>query len=350
MSCEVKRPGSPAGRQRNFAAVLFAIAAATLSLALARPAGAETIALRYGQTASTMRSVFSLPIFVAEREGFFAREGLEVTVVPIAGGTTRMIAALQAGTVDITHVSTPFLVRAVMDGSDAVAIAGEFANPIYSLVAKPGIDRFAALKGRTVGLAVAADTIAISTRKLMAQHGLKDGDVQVKELVGTPARFRCLREGACDAVPLGQPEDFVAADEGYRVLGRSSDAVPAFQYTVSAVRQSWAATHENAVVRYVRALAAAFAFIRDPARREAVALTIVATTGVSPAIARRILTLYFEPERHVLPKRGELDLAGLAQVIAFMGEAGTLTAPLPAADRFVDLRYLRRAGVEPGAR
>jgi hypothetical protein len=47
----------------------------------------------------------------------------------------------------------------------------------------------------------------------------------------------------------------------------------------------------------------------------------------------------------VLPKQGEINLNGLAQVIAFMGEAGTIKAPLPSRERFVDLQYLRLAGI-----
>ena len=44
-------------------------------------------------------------------------------------------------------------------------------------------------------------------------------------------------------------------------------------------------------------------------------------------------------------KQAEIDLGGLGQVIAFMGEGGTIKPPLPAAERFVDLRYLAAAGV-----
>ena len=47
-----------------------------------------------------------------------------------------------------------------------------------------------------------------------------------------------------------------------------------------------------------------------------------------------------------MPKRAEIDLAGLARVIAFMGEGGALKPPLPAPERFVDLQYLRAAGVQ----
>jgi hypothetical protein len=47
----------------------------------------------------------------------------------------------------------------------------------------------------------------------------------------------------------------------------------------------------------------------------------------------------------VLPRQGEIDPKGFAQVIAFMAEAGQLKAPLPAAERFVDLQYLQAAGI-----
>jgi ABC-type nitrate/sulfonate/bicarbonate transport system substrate-binding protein len=167
-----------------------AIAAGLSIFWVAGAARAEPIALRYGQTASTLRSVFSLPIFVAEREGFFAAEGLAVTVVPIQGGTDRMIAALNDDKVDITHVSTPFLIQAALAGSDAVAISGEFANPIYHLVARPGISTFADLKGRVIGMAAAGDMVAIATRKLLAMNGTENGSYRIKELVGTPARVK----------------------------------------------------------------------------------------------------------------------------------------------------------------
>jgi len=53
---------------------------------------AQTLKLRYGQAYSAARSIFSLPVAIAEREGFFAREGLKVEVLqPIPGGADRQI-------------------------------------------------------------------------------------------------------------------------------------------------------------------------------------------------------------------------------------------------------------------
>lgn len=300
--------------------------------------------LRYGQSLSAQKSIYSLPVALAEREGLFRREGLDLRVViPIPGGAERMIDALHDDTVDLAHVATPFLVRAALGGSDAVAIAAEFNDPIYSLVAKPEIARIADLKGRVVGLADPGGSITYSMRKLLALHGLSESDVQVKTIDGTPARLNCLRRGGCDAVPLGQPQDLLAASEGFRLLGVSNEATPEYLYTVTAARRSWAAANQDLVVRYVRALAASFAVIRDPQKRGVVVSVIVEITDVPREVAERVLALY--EMRRTLPLRGEIDPKGIAQVISFMGEAGQIQAPLPEPRRFIDVQYLRQAGI-----
>src|SRR4030081_3913770 len=165
------------------------------------------------------------------------------------------------GAVDVTQTATPYLIRAVLAGSDAVAIAGETANPIYSLVVQAGIRSFCALRGEVLGLSWPVDTISISMRKLLALKGLGEADYSVKVLVGTPVRFDCLKRGECDAVPLGQPEDFLAVGQGFRRIGLSTEAVGSFQFQVVAARRAWAQANKEAVVRFVRALAAAFRFI-----------------------------------------------------------------------------------------
>src|SRR5262245_16183413 len=329
---------------RRYAAAVVAAALAALSAA-AGPVAAQDI-LRFGKIPSTVRNVGSLYLSIAERKGFFARERIALQSVLIEGGTDKMVAALDAGTIDITHSSTPYLISAVLAGSDAVAIAGEVGNPVYTLIVRPEIMSYADLKGKTIGLSVGADTISITTRKLLARHGLRDNDYQVKELVGTPVRFECLKRGECAGVPLGQPNDLTAVQDGFRRLGDSTEAVSAFQFQVIAARRAFAAANKDKVVRFVRAIADAFRFIRAPENRDEVIKAIVEQTGSSEEIARAVMALYFESDRGAMPRQAEIDLKGLAQVIAFMGEAGTLKAPLPSAERFVDLQYLRAAGIE----
>jgi ABC-type nitrate/sulfonate/bicarbonate transport system substrate-binding protein len=326
-------------KQRLCAAALLI----AVSLLTMLGAHADTT-LRLGQVPSTMKSIGAVPYAIAEREGFFAREQLTVQLVPLEGGTDQMVKRLDAGDVEISSTATPYFIQAVAEGrSHAVAVAAENANPIYSLIAKPEIKSFADLKGRTIGLSLDIDTISISTRKLLALRGLKESDYHVKNLVGTPVRLECLKRGECDAVPLGQPEDFTAIDQGFRRLGLSTDAVKHFEFKLLIVRPDWAKQNRAALVAFLRGFAASLKYFRDPVHRNDGAKTIVAVSGVSDKIARQTLALYFQPDRGVIPRAGEIDLKGLTQVIAFMGEAGVLKDPLPKAERFVDSTYLRAA-------
>jgi ABC-type nitrate/sulfonate/bicarbonate transport system substrate-binding protein len=322
-------------------------AALLLGVCAAPGASAQQLHLRYGQAYSAARSIFSLPVAIAKNEGFFAGAGLDVEFLqPIPGGADHQVTALHNDSVDVTHVATPFLIRAALGGSDAVAIAAEFNNPVYSVIAKPEIATIAGLRGKIVGLADEYGTISLSTRKLFALHDLQRGEFGARVIEGTSGRWGCLRRGDCDAVVLGQPQDLTAIEQGFRLLGTTTEAVPELLYTVTAARRSWAQANQEAMVRYVRALAAAFKFIRDGANRDRVVRTIMQSTNSSEKIARETLALFFEPERGVLPRQGEIDLKGLEQVIAMLGEAGAVKPPLPSAERFVDLQYLRTAGVQ----
>jgi NitT/TauT family transport system substrate-binding protein len=324
--------------------LLAAGLAALATIAAVQGAAAQTT-LRFGKIPSTVRNVGSLYLFVAERKGFFAREGIKLESVLIEGGTDRMVAALDEGKVDLAHTSTPYLISAVLKGSNAVGIAGEVGNPVYTLIVRPEIASYADLRGKVIALSVAADTISITTRKLLAKNGVQDGEFKVKQLVGTPVRFACLKSGECAGVPLGQPADIEAVKAGFRRLGDTTEAVGNFQFQLIAAHRKWAAANPDKLVPFVRAVANAFRFIRDPANREETIKLMMEQTGSSEEIARAVMALYFEPDRGVMPHQAEIDLKGLAQVIAFMGEAGELTAPLPPVERFVDLQFLKAAGV-----
>src|SRR5262245_49997536 len=117
-----RRLNRVADMKRIFRAAILALLVGTG----VQSGSAQTLTVRYGQAYSAARSIFSLPVAIAEREGFFSREQLDVRILqPIPGGADHQITALHNDGVDLTHVATPFLIRAALSGSDAVAIAAE---------------------------------------------------------------------------------------------------------------------------------------------------------------------------------------------------------------------------------
>ena len=297
--------------------------------------------LRYAQTASTWRSIFSLPMRIADHEGFYTANGLKFTMVQIIGGAESSLVALEEQQADVAHVATSFLITAAMRGADTVAIIAEFNNPIYSLVAKPWYKTIADLKGRRVAMADMSGSVSLATLALFEKHGLTQTDLDINVIEGTPGRFQCLMRGDCDAAPLGQPQDFHALRQGFRLLGATNDAVPDFVYTVTAARKSWAVEHKEALARYVRAMRDSFMFIRDPQNRSRIAALMKEWWGSSEDTAFSTLDLFFNPEKNVLPFEGEINLKGVEQVISFLKDGGVVTGSVPPAEAFVDLQYLK---------
>jgi ABC-type nitrate/sulfonate/bicarbonate transport system substrate-binding protein len=112
------------------------------------------------------------------------------------------------------------------------------------------------------------------------------------------------------------------------------------------VRRAWGEKNKDTLVRFVRAMAASYRFMNDPKNRDEVVKLLVDSGGMAPEIARQIYAPYLEPGKNILPKQGELDLAAMRRVLALMADVGAIAKPAPPADRFVDLQYLKAAGIE----
>jgi ABC-type nitrate/sulfonate/bicarbonate transport system substrate-binding protein len=316
-----------------------------LSAMLPMPAIAAPVTLRFGVIAASAHLFQSTPIYLAQRKGMLDRQGIKLELVPLPGVGT-MIKALDDGTVDISNTAMPYLIQGVLKGSDAVAVVGGPANTIYSLVAKPQFKSFEDLQGKTIGLSLPVDIISIGTRKLLARHGLQSSDYLTRQLIGTPRRVKCLEEGDCAATPLEQPEDILLARKGYHILGNSHEVIPTMQFTVIAARRSWVTQNQDVVTRFARGMGEAYQYMADPANRDEVIDLAASTTGTPRDVTAQIYRLYYDPYIGALPLHAEISVPGVAEVIRLLGEAGVLHAPLPPAEKFVDLRFLAAAGMQ----
>jgi ABC-type nitrate/sulfonate/bicarbonate transport system substrate-binding protein len=220
------------------------------------------------------------------------------------------------------------------------------SNPIYSLIARHEIKSFADLKGKTLGLSTPGDTITLSSLRLLARAHLAMTDFTTKVVVGTAARFGCLKSGECAAVPMGQPEDLNAIRQGFPRLAFTYEAGADLLFNVDMTRRAWGAQHKDTLVRYVRAMASAYGFMNDRKNRDEVTAIVAETGGVSAAVAAEIFAPYLEPDRNVLPRKGELDLAAFNRVITLMAEVGAIPSTEPGVEKLVDLQYAKAAGIQ----
>jgi len=316
-----------------------------LSLAPLGAIAQERAKLRMGVIENSARSISHMGLNIALKRGFMAHQNIDLEIVPLPG-VQFQIEELDKGKVDVSHTATPYLIQAVLAGSDTVAVVGGLANPVFSVIGKPGIKSYADLKGKVVGLSLPVDTITLGTLKLFARAGLATDSYEARVLVGTPPRVACLVDVDCAAVPIGQPDDLVLMRNGYEKLGDSLEVIPALQFNVLAARRSWAHAHEDVLVRYVRAIGDAYRYMNDPANRADVVALIAEATRAPLDIADELYRFYFEPYRGIMPRGGEINMEGMSAVISLMHDGGELKAPLPDASRFVDLSFLREAGLQ----
>jgi ABC-type nitrate/sulfonate/bicarbonate transport system substrate-binding protein len=334
--------------QRHRSATIGIFAALGFAVGYGNIAAAQApYTIRYG--VDTERNINALSQVIAERQGFLAHEGIRLEPVRFLSGKDRasnrsaMVATRE--NFDVTRGQAPFLIAEALKGSNYVAVAAVVNNPVYFMVARPDIKNFADLKGKNLVEPSATDPITLTARKLMEMHGLKDGDVEIKYIGGSEPRVTCLRSGVCAAGSLSQPAVFAAFDAGFYTLAMHIETGPLL-YVVEIVDRSWAETHSDVVVRYIRATAAATRFIHDPRNRDDVVKAAMELTAQPENRAREMLSYVWDDKNHVLPRQGEIDMDALKAMIALHGQYGILKDPLPAPERFVDLRYAEMAGIQ----
>ena len=94
-------------------------------------------------------------------------------------------------------------------------------------------------------------------------------------------------------------------------------------------------------------MAAADGFMNDPKNRDEVPQDHGGKQAAwRPQSRPKFLRLILEAAKNVLPRRGEVDMAAFNRVIKLMAEVGAIPSPAPAAERIVDLQYLRAAEIQ----
>src|SRR5918996_517378 len=228
--------------------VFIAIAAlvAALSLAAAEPAAAAI------NVFSGSSPVFA-PVFIADTQGFFTQEGLEVTVRPFTSGA-EATEGFRAGAAQfLAACDVPALY--LLAGGDAVLLAQFSANPdMLLVVAEKGVKGPADLKGKRVGL-VRKSASEYLLNNYLKRAGLTLEDVKLVHLAPFD-QVPALVRGDVDALSTWKPFDqkmFSLAPDKFQVLswnGREDYVL----YSGIVAKRGYANANQEDVTKVLRAL------------------------------------------------------------------------------------------------
>lgn len=214
------------------------------------------------------------------------------------------------------------------------------------LVVQPGIRSVAELKGRAVIVDAPNTAYALQLKKILASHGLRSGDYELKTVGGTPLRLKAmLSDRGNAATMLNPPFSIQATRGGLRSLGSAAELLGAYQGMSAFVRRDWARDNRDALVRYLTAFLEAQRWFVAPAHRnEAIAL-LAASLELDPDVAAET---YDRGLRGLAPD-AKLNIEGFRKVLALRAEVeGQWGGTPPSAERYYDLTYYDAALADAG--
>ena len=276
----------------------------------------------------------NMPVWAADRLGYFAEAGLEVAV-EVLFGVQNVTTALKDGRLDL-GVGTPESVLSDR-GDPALRIVGANARTLANgLIARKEIRSVADLRGGTVGVSHPREGTALLATEMLRRHGLEAGrDYEIRAIGVASARWEAIQRGELDAGLQTPPHRYLAEDLGYPNLGEIADYVPDYQFATLNVRAEWIAQDPATVRAVLSALSRATRWMaEEPDATVALAAEVLDTTT---DYARRDYA-HFAATRSLTPDLVPSE-AGMAKVRSVMRAAGTLPDDVDPAAR-VDLSLL----------
>jgi ABC-type nitrate/sulfonate/bicarbonate transport system substrate-binding protein len=269
-----------------------------------------------------------LPVFAAQQQGLFARNGLNVEIKRL-GTVDKATAAVKSGEVDMAITPPEGAMRDCVGGGNLRIIAGNVSRLPLSLIANARFHRIEDLKGAKLGTSSLTEGTALYTMEVLRRHGLNyPGDYEFAVVGVHPARWKALQDGTIDAAVQLIPLNFVAVDAGYSNLGEVTDYIPEIVFTALIVDVSWARTHRSQIVAFLRSLIEGTRWIYDPANDdELLALTMEVTQAQGQYVRR---SLDYMRDKQVFARDLSIPAAAFAKSIELMQKAGLADARLTA--------------------
>ena len=190
--------------------------------------------------------------WVAKEAGIFAKNGLDVQLIYFAGGTVSVM-SLASGETPISQTAGPGVVNAVLNGLDAVMIAGGVVTLDYWLLSRPEIKTPEQLKGGAVAISRFGSASDFIVRYALQRIGLTPiKDVAILQIGALPDRLAAMESKRVQATVLAPPAMYVAQKRGFNIMADVAALGLAYQATGVATTRRFIREHPDVVRKYVK--------------------------------------------------------------------------------------------------
>ena len=281
------------------------------------------------------RNVDSLVFYVADRQGFWAQEGLDVALDYAAA--TAANAAQLSGQAPVVASGGAEAIAAAAQGGDVRIIAGIFNSTPFRLMAEPSVRTAANLRGKRIGITRLGSVTDMTARLAVETIGLSATDVEFLALGDIRVMLTALMNGNVQAAMAYPPDTAPLEDRGFNTLYDPAREGFPFQHKTVTVIGQWAEEHPEATERLLRGVVRAIHFIRT--EREATLALLSEFIGVTDR--RGLDEAYEQIILRLIPAEPYASVEGVRYILEFLARGDpSLRAVDPA--RLIDHRWLQR--------
>lgn len=197
------------------------------------------------------------PIVIAEKEGFFKQQGIDVQPVKFTSGPPE-IDAMAAGQIDMAYIGPGAIFLAAQGKTDIVAVDSINVGDMILASPNSGIKTLADLKGHTIGVPKGTSGEMILNLALK-KAGLTSSDVKIVNM-DVASEISGFVAGHVDAVATWNPYSSEIQQQvpGTVVLATDKDFMPSFTFPqVWTANPTFEQAHKDLVQKFVNALSEA---------------------------------------------------------------------------------------------
>jgi NitT/TauT family transport system substrate-binding protein len=268
----------------------------------------------------------TLPMYVAQQEGLFAKHDVNVEFVPVASAPERdqLLAAGGAdGTINETLAVMLFNKEKVQMQVVRYALRPTEGNGHFFILAsgKSGINSVDQLKGVEIGVSQGT-VIEYVTDRLLQADGLTNDDIKTVAVPKIPDRMALLASGELKAGVMPDPLASLVVGQGGVVVTDDSK-YPQYGFSVISFRKAVIDANPEAIKGFLAAIEEATKLLNaDPAKYKNV-------LSEQKLVPQPLMATYKPP---VFPTAGVPTEAEWKDALSWLNEKGILTTDVSYAD------------------
>jgi ABC-type nitrate/sulfonate/bicarbonate transport system substrate-binding protein len=285
-------------------------------------------------------------VVIAEEQGFFEEQGLQVELQNFSSGL-KVVQATVAGDLQIGASSIEPVINASAQGGQ-LAIVGSYADRLTaSMVTPTSIQSAADLRGENLGVQDVGAFREVMTRMVLETEGLTPDDVSYRP-VEANAYIGALLSGQISSAIL-QAEQMVEAtntDPNFHELADLYEVEPDYYYGTYFVSKDWLSENPDTAVRFLTAVTKAHRFMYE--NKEETVPIVAEATGFSPEVIDEAYEKLLV-QNGVFPVNEGLEEDRLTYTVERMKELDLLKGGEPNMSELVDREPISTAVENLGA-